>query len=227
MKVAIFYHCLLFRGDPPEFLPNAAAIVYEQMDHLRSTGLLERCDEMIVGCNGGNESVAVARQIIPPKARLVMHGLQSKAENLTIVEIEKWAPSHPGWAILYFHSKAATHQPGDDYHKFSSKWRREMMADLVGNWKDCVAALKAGNDIVCSHFMWGMGSDRSQHIPAGNFLWVTSDFAAKLPSMYHRDRIKQSGIAGAESRFESEVYWGNGPRPKVHQWRPNGGGGVP
>ena len=28
------------------------------------------------------------------------------------------------------------------------------------------------------------------------------------------------------SRFEAEVVWGNGPRPIVKSYRPNGGGGV-
>lgn len=227
MPIAIFYHCLFAYGSPPRIIPNALAIIHEQMGNLRESGLLDAAQEMTVGVNGGPESLEVARKMLPEKARIVMHGLESRAENLTIVEIEKWAPSHPGWAILYFHSKGVTHKPGTHYHAFSANWRRAMMQDLVMNWKDCVQALKTGNDIVCSHFMWNMGSDGSQHIPAGNFLWLTSDFEARLPSIYNRERIKMSGIAAADSRFESEVYWGNGPRPKVHQWRPSGGGGVP
>jgi hypothetical protein len=101
-----------------------------------------------------------------------------------------------------------------------------MMKDLVENWRTCVEDLKT-HDITCSHWMWNMGSDQSQHIPAGNFLWITSNFAARLPSMFERQRIKDSGISHVDSRYESEVYWGNGPRPEVKQYRPNGGDGVP
>ena len=108
----------------------------------------------------------------------------------------------------------------------SGPWRHAMMQDLVMGWRECVAALDAGSDIACSHWMWNM-ADGTQHIPAGNFLWVKSEFAAALPSMFLRDRIKVSGISSLESRYEAEVFWGNGKRPSVYQVRPNGGGGVP
>lgn len=206
---------------------GAFDIVAEQMHQMSSSGLLDACSEMHVGINGGEESLEASRLILPEKAKVILHGLESKAENLTLVELMKWSASHPGWFILYAHSKSATHEPGTDYHQMASNWRRGMMEDLVTNWRQCVADLQAGADIACSHWMWGMGSDQSQHIPAGNCLWVKSDFVNRLPSIYLRDRIKVSGIASAESRFEAEVLWGNGPRPIVKQYRPNGGGGVP
>jgi hypothetical protein len=227
MKIAIFYHCLFYHGTPPQLVMNALHIVSEQVHQMRESGLIDACDEMVVGVNGGRESEVVARKILPDKARIVYHGLESKAENLTIVEIEKWAPSHPGWAILYLHCKGATHKPNTDYHGFSSNWRRGMMEDLVTNWRKCVSALEGGHDVACSHFMRGMGSDGSQNIAAGNFWWSTSNFVATLPSIYKRERIKVSGISSPESRFESEVWIGNGRMPKVMEFRPNGGGGVP
>jgi len=223
--IAIFYHCLFQLGD--HLLTNAIEIVHEQMTALKTSGVEDAASEIIVGCNGGEESKVFCDSILPQKSKVVYHGLQSHAENLTIVELEKWAPSHPDWYVLYFHSKGATHPEGSTYGAGTSKpWRLGMMHDVVTNWRTCVADLEAGHDIACSHWMWNM-SDGTQHIPAGNFLWVTSNFVAKLPSIYLRDRIKVSGIDAAESRFESEVYWGNGPRPKVKAYRPDGGGGVP
>lgn len=229
MKIAVFYHCLFYYDDPPDLRPMAFSIVSEQMAQLERSGLLERCDEFVVGVNGGEESKDVAHLVIPAKARLVFHGLESKAENLTIVEVEKFAPQHPEWLILYFHAKGCTHPAGSSYGEgVSWPWRRGMMSDLIDNWRTCVADLETGQwDIACSHFMWNM-ADGSQHIPAGNFLWVTANFVATLPSIFWRERIRTSGIAAKESRFEAEVYWGNGPRkPRVRQYRPNGGGGVP
>lgn len=99
------------------------------------------------------------------------------------------------------------------------------MQDLIVNWRQCVSDLE-NHDIVCSHWMWNL-LDGTQHIPAGNFLWVTSNFVEKLPSVYLRDRIKQDGIDALSSRFEAEVFWGNGARPNVKSYRPDGGGGVP
>ena len=226
-KIAIFYHMLLFHGDPPEFKIGAYNIVSEQMDQLRESGLLDECEQMIVGCNGGEESKEVARLVIPPKAKMVYHGLKSKAENLTIIEIERWAPLHLDWLVLYKHSKGATHEPDSHYGKnVSAPWRRAMMEDLVMNWRQCVADLESGADVACSHFMRGL-ADGTQNIAAGNFWWAKASFLANLPSMWLRERIKQSGISAAESRFESEVWLGNGKMPRVMEYRPNGGGGVP
>ena len=218
MKAAVFYHCLFFHGTPPRFRPIAMGIVCEQMQQLKESGLMDSCDEMVVGINGGDESLAIAKTVFPAKARLVMHGLDSKAENLTIAEIEKWAPSHPDWAVLYFHAKGCTHPPERiDKSDVSGQWRREMMQDVVTNWRQCVWDLR-NHDIACPQWMWNM-ADGTQHISAGNFLWVRSSFVAKLPSIYSRARIQMSGIAAAESRYEAEVYWGNGPRPRVKDYR--------
>jgi len=224
--IAIFYHCLFELGDPPEVLPQAVSIVHEQMTQLRVIGLLDAATKFVVGINGGEASREIANLVIPSKAEIIMHGLDSRAENLTIVELWEWAKENPGWNILYFHSKGATHKAGSDYgEKMANPWRKGMMKDLVVNWRKCVADLNH-HDIVCAHWMWSL-ADGTQHIPAGNFLWITSDFAAKLPDINLRERIKMSGIANVESRYEAEVFWGNGPRPNVKSYRPNGGDGVP
>lgn len=173
---------------------------------------------MVVGCNGGDESIPVAKHIIPEKARVIFHGLESRSENLTLVALHEWSKTHPGWVIFYAHTKGITHTPGTEYHHVASVWRRTMMKDLVTNWKTCVNDLRTGYDVACSCWEWGM-ADGTQNIPPGNFLWVKSDFVAKLPSMFERARIKMSGISSVESRFESEVFWGNGPKPNVKQYR--------
>lgn len=226
--IAVFYHCLFFLGTKDNPLPSAVPIVVEQMGMMKEYGLTDAASEIICGINGAAESELLADVILPAKAHKVYHGLQSQAENLTIVEIEKWVPSHPGWLVLYFHSKGATHSPGSAYGDgVSSPWRRTMMQYLVKDWRDCVADLERGYESVGCHFLTGM-CDGSQNLWAGNFWWATSEFLATVPSIYLRDRIKQSGIANVESRYESEVWIGNGPRiPNVRQYLPRGGGGVP
>lgn len=226
-RIAVFYHCLFCLGDPPEFLPNAFGIVRDQMLAVEQSGLLSASENFVVGVNGGEESGQYASLVIPQNARVIMHGLHSRAENPTIIEIEKWCRSHPGWCVLYFHSKGATHPADSPYSRgISAPWRDAMMQDLVWGWRNCIAAIASGAEVVCSHFMRGM-ADGSQNIACGNFWWAASEFLATLPSMYLRDRIKQSGIASLESRFEAEVWIGNGRMPIVHEFRPGGGGGVP
>jgi hypothetical protein len=215
--IAVFFHCVFVMGDPPKPLEAAAAIVAEQMEELERSGLLKEAREFHVGVNGWEESRKYVAQLIPPKAVVKYHGLASRSENLTIAMLENWAKSHPGWNVLYFHSKGATHPLTNADGMMNTVWRRGMMSDLVYNWPRCIGDL-ARHDIVCPWWYWN-AADGTQHIPAGNFLWITSDFAARLPSIYERHKIKDCGIAALESRYEAEVYWGNGPRPRVKSYR--------
>lgn len=224
-KTAIFYHCVFAGGNPVSMLPSASEIITEQMQALESSGLLSSCDEFYVGINGGGESTAISELVFPPKAIKKFHGTQCKNELRTILMLEEWVKTHSGWNVLYFHSKGATTIPGSHKSANSNEWRATMMRDLVEGWRQCVTELDAGYDIVCSTWKWNM-CDGTQHIPSGNFLWIKSDFAAKLPSIYLRARIKQDGIDALFSRWEAEVYWGNGVRPNVKQFRPNGGNGI-
>lgn len=218
-KLAIFYHCLLVMGEPPVVLPQAGCIVSNQMTQLVNSGLWDAADEIHIGVNGADESVPIVKHIIPDKATVTYHGLKSRAENLTVEMLLNWSKTHPGWKVLYWHSKSASHPPDSDYaNRVGNPWREAMAQDLVVNWRQCVADLDT-HDIACMVWLWEQGWDRSQHIPAGNFLWLTSDFAAKLPSLYLRERIKQDGIGAVTSRYEAEVAWGNGPRPTVKAYR--------
>jgi len=228
MKIAVFYHGLFSHGTPREIRPAAFGIVREAMACLETSGLGAAADEIHTCFNGDEEEeVDYARLLVPPKAQIVFHGLQSFAENLTIIRLWEWSKSHPGWAVLYFHAKGCTHDPADGYAiNVSWPWRRTMLQYMVLGWRQCVADIESGADIVCPHWLWNQ-ADGTQHIPAGNFLWANSSFVASLPSMHDRARIKLSGIAAAESRYEAEVFWGNGRRPIVAQHLPNGGGGVP
>jgi hypothetical protein len=220
--IAIFFHGLFFLGDPPRHMPNAGCIIANQIVQMIDSGLWEAAAEIHFGINGGAESESVFNAIVPQKPGMTVtyHGLKSQSENLTIAMIETWVKTHPGWNVLYLHSKGASHPPDSDYaQRVSKPWREAMMQDLVVNWRQCVADLDAGHDVACMVWLWDQGWDKSQHYAAGTFFWATSDFLAKLPSIYLRDRIKQDGIGAASSRFEAEVWIGNGPRPKVKTYR--------
>lgn len=229
-QIIVVYHCAFFIGDPPAFKDNGAAIVKEQMAAMQSGGLLDACSEFIVGINGSEESHEVARLLIPAKARIVWHGLQSRSENLTLVEIEKLVKTIPeNTYIQYSHCKGISHDPNSDYGKFAARWRRCMQKHCVENWRAAVAALDRGCEAAGVHWLTEQGHDKSQHFFAGNFWWATSDFLATLPSIYERERIKISGIDSLESRFEAEVWIGNGPRlPKMKDLELSHGlGGCP
>lgn len=217
--IAVFYHCLFCLGNPPEPLLRVVEIVRDQMQALRTTGLAEAASHILVGINGGEESECLADAILPGTAQRVMHGLKSRCENLTIVELEKWLPAHDGWDVLYFHCKGSVTQSGGP--DFARRWRDCMMNNLIGQWRKCVRDLAMVDSVGC-HWMPGM-VDGTQNIWAGNFWWAKSEFLRSLPSIYQRDRITQSGIGAYESRYESEVWIGNGPRlPRVIDYHPGG-----
>jgi len=217
MKIAIFYHCLFYMNG--DICVHAFDVVNEQMYDLEYSGLLEASKEFHVGINGGKESSDVARMTIPHKADLTLHGLASRSENLTILMIEDWVKTHPGWLVLYMHSKGATHNPGEG-RDHTMIWRRCMLTNLVIQWRRCVRDLERNDSVGC-HWLEGMGSDKSQNYWGGNFWWARSDFLRTLPSLRDRDRVKLSGVESLESRYEAEVWIGNGPRkPRVKDYHP-------
>jgi hypothetical protein len=221
--IAVFYHCVFCTGQPPKEFPNAYPIIQYQMQELEESGLIEHTAHFLVGVNGNCESLYTAMACMPKKAKYKLHGLKSRAENLTIIEIEKFVKDHPDWNVLYFHSKGATHTDVA-YLKQVEGWRNCMMRHCVTNWTQCVQDLQSHDSVGC-HYMVGMGTDKSQNIWAGNFWWATSNFLRTVPSMFERERIKESGIAALESRYESEVWIGNGKvLPNVKDYHREFGG---
>ncbi len=216
MRIAVFYHGL-FVNKSGELYPASFFIVNEQMQALEKSGLLAACDELVVGLNGEpSVTMDYANLVIPKKAKILLHGAESFAENLTLVAMENFAKDHLDYFLCYAHSKSATHDPQSDYGKFATRWRRCMETTVIWNWKACVKALSDGYEAVGNHWMTGQGWDHSQHYFAGNCFWTTAKFFATIPSMFTRERIKTSGIASLESRYEAEVILGNGPRlPRV------------
>lgn len=191
------------------------------MSALRQTGLLDAAQEMHVGINGGKESGDVANILIPHKANRVLHGLQCRNENRTVLMLEQWLPSHKDWYVLYFHSKGATR-----LNDLNIRWRACMEKTVLWNWRQCVKDLDEGYEAVGSHWMVPPATPVGQHIFAGTFFWSKSSFLNTLPSIMARDRIKVSGIDSLDSRYEAEVWLGNGPRvPTVKDyhagWNPS------
>lgn len=223
MKIVVFYHCYLFSGDPPELLSNALAVVVSQMNRLIGSGLAAAADEITIGINGGIESYEVARLFVPPKARIELHGLNSKCENLTLVLLEDWLRHNQDEAhVLYFHAKSSSHNPNTDYGRFDWAWCDCMMRHCVDNWHQCVVDLSTFEAVGC-HWLTGQAQDHSQNYFAGTFWWARASYLRTLPSIFERARIKMSGIASAESKYEAEVWIGNGPRlPTVKDYHPGG-----
>jgi hypothetical protein len=225
VPIIVFYHTLFLLGDPPS--PANFKIVIEQMDMLKDSGLEDAASEIHIGINGGEESEFFAQSLLPLKAKLVYHGLKCRSENRTLLMMENWCRSNQGEAhLLYAHSKGISHAEGSDYgENMSGPWRRRMMETCVWNWRQCVQDLLSHEAVGC-HWLTGQGWDRSQSFFAGTFFWTRASFFRTIPSLTTRQRIKDSGIDAAESRFEAEVHLGNGPRLPVVKNYYDGGIGT-
>lgn len=214
--IALFYHCLTHLNNADNLLENAVNIIVSQMWQLRASGLLDAAREFHVGLNGGEETLQMARLLLPPESKITLHGLQCHTELRTLLLLEQWLPTHRDWYVLYFHSKGASHPVG---HDLSTRWRGCMTRHCILNWRQCAADLDAGFEAVGCHWMVPPATPLGQHIFAGTFFWAKASYLATLPSVMVRDRIKVSGLDALESRYEAEVWIGNGPRlPKVRDY---------
>lgn len=219
-KIAVFYHGVFAGGNPVAMLPAATEIIDGQMRLMKSCGLLDAYDEFHIGINGGGESSLISKILFPEKAKVSFHGTHCKNELRTILLLEEWVKTRPDWNVLYFHSKGATHPIG---HDRSIRWRNCMMKHLVTNWRKCVSDLDSGKDSVGCHWAEPPKTPPGQFIWCGNFWWAKSDFLKTLPSLMLRQRIALSGLDSVESRFEAEVWLGNGKQlPKIMDYHPEG-----
>jgi hypothetical protein len=105
-----------------------------------------------------------------------------------------------------------------------TNWRNCMTKHVIQNWWKCVTDLDAGYESVGCHWLTNQ-ADGTQNYWGGNFWWCKASFLRTVPSMMLRGRVKLSGIGALESRFEAEVFIGNGSRlPRIkdyhHGWKP-------
>lgn len=219
MNIALFYHCLFFTSPPIKECPAAIEVVFEQMEILKQTGLLDAAQHFMVGVNGGAESRIYVQSLIPSKAEVHYHGLECHNENRTVLALEQWLPGHEDWYVLYFHAKGAT-WPYSDFMR--SRWRECMNRCCLKNWQRCVDDLRVGFEAVGVHYMEYPETPPDQRIFGGTFCWARASYLLTLPSIMDRERIKLSGLDSPESRYEAEVWFGNGPRrPRVRDYHPN------
>jgi hypothetical protein len=217
-KIAVFYHGLFYRN--LEFQPNCFNIAQAQMGIMQASGLTDTADEIYCGVNGGEESVPFAESIFPEKAEKVYHSLQCRNEIRTIMHMQRAMSGRQGWKVLYFHCKGAFHSPEE---KLIVNWRNCMMRHLVYDWPICINSLSAGFESAGCHWKTGQVNG-TMSLWGGNFFWLTSDFLATLPPIENNARLPvMGGIDSVQSRYEAEVWIGNGPRlPRVVDYHPSG-----
>lgn len=207
--IAVFYHAKIAgEGIPNE--DHALFVLASQLNALKQSGLSDSAAELHIGVNGNDSQALLIGALAPPKSKFCVHGAGARTEIPTLNLIRQWLPDHPGWHVLYHHTKGVTHPGNEGYEK----WRFRMENACVWNWKRCVSDLQRGRDAVGCHWLTPERYPGTVTSPffGGTFWWSTSSYLSQLPAL---------PPPTWENRFEAESWIGRRrPYPKVMDYYP-------
>lgn len=208
--LCVFYHAILSGGTIPIDTGYAAALMGDQMEALKLSGLMDACDEFYVGVNGGAEDASIARMLAPAKAKLLIHGPGTTTEIPTLKCLAGWVACHPDSYVMYHHIKSVSHP----YEAVYAAWRQRMENAVVWGWRDCVAALDSGVEACGCHWLTQEQFPNLVKSPffGGTFWWSNANFLMTLPPL---------PAATWANRFEAELWIGRGSsRPIIKDFHP-------
>lgn len=225
--IAIFFHTVFFKADGGAF-QRSGPMNAKYMKDLEDSGLMDAASHFTAGINGGKESEVYAKCYLP-RAQHLFHGIDVISANFTFQAMRDFCVAHPGWNVVFFHGKSIAHETPEyvSYLPFEMRWINCMVNACIRNWRTCVADLETHDSVGC-HWMENVGNPPVDHIWGGTFYWVTSDFAATLPSLYDCPLVKQFGMKSIEGRATGEQWIGLGPKlPRIKDYHVNGIGSCP
>lgn len=203
--IAVFYHCILNGTVRPINTEFAIDLIAEQMQTLDACGLSRCSNEITIGVNGDGQDAEIVHMLAPPKSKVVAHGKGTGTEITTMNLIRDWVRHHPGWYVMYFHSKGLSHPENPN-----TRWRLNMEQHVLANWRGCVLELDRGYD-ACGCY-WLTPEEHPTMIQnhpffGGTFFWTKSDYLATLPPLPEPEFV---------NRYAAESWIGSGPRrPRV------------
>lgn len=206
MNIAVFHHGVL--SSPLHPLGDGALeVLSEQLAALTESGLADAATELHFGMN--ESDLLLAASLVPPKSVMHSTGDGSQGEKPTLMALQSWVPSHPGWFVCYHHMKGCTN---------GKHVARHCMEDaVIWNWRRCLEDLQQGYDAVGCHWMdWRRFPIPQGHrIFGGNFWWTTSRFLSQLPPL--NEKVDNGKY------FEGEIWLGRHPNEvRTRDYHPKG-----
>lgn len=98
-------------------------------------------------------------------------------EHVTLAALRNHAVVYPGY-LFYAHTKSA-----HDASAINVGWRKDMCFQNVIRWRECVAHLDSGTDIVGAHYI-----DDGHRFFGGNYWWASSRYVRSLPPLTYHSR---------------------------------------
>lgn len=147
-------------------------VVHDQLSKLLFSGLYHAC-QGVMCCISGPEAHAAAAFVTDYGAKVTVLAIEPKDESherLTLLRMRHHVS--PDDRVLYIHSKGVT--KGGDARV--AHWRYAMEFFLIAKWRDCVAALGTGVNVVGINYR----DTPSPHF-SGNFWWCTGAHVLALP----------------------------------------------
>jgi|SRR6185369_1105081 len=207
-QVAVYYHSLLSSKERHIDTDYAISLIEVQMIAMKKSGLADSATSIYIGVNGSDTDAMAIACLCPTKATIICHGQGATTEIPTLNVLRSWAIDHPGWYVLYHHSK------GISTPNQADGWRRRMEHYNVWQWRKCIAALDKGSDACGCHWLTPEQHPGTILTPmfGGNYWWCTSEYAATLPPLPEPIWA---------NRYEAESWIGRGPkRPKITDFYP-------
>lgn len=206
--IGVFYHCLLSSPHRPIDMDYALNLIANQMAAIKESGLENAAQDMTIGVNGSASDALAVACLAPSKATVIHHGAGTTTEIPTMNILREYARQHPGWAIMYHHSKGVSTPNQAD------GWRRRMESVVVWGWGHCLKALDEGAEACGAHWLTPEKNPGAIASPffGGTFWWARADYINRLPPLPE---------AKWENRYEAESWIGKGqPRPRVVDFYP-------
>lgn len=196
-EIAIFYH--LYQVN------NWQDLFEEQMNKIRSTGLLGAADFIHIGINGDQPVVFNVE-----KNHTIKHNPIEffDGEMQTLSDLYDFCCCNKDYKVLYFHSKGiSTHTT--EYGSNVEFWRKYMEKFNIENWEKCCQLL---NDYDCVGTEWETemllgGQTFIAPCYAGTFWWATAEYISRLDRDFLFTDVM--GMPGTR-RYQSEFWIGSG-----------------
>jgi len=167
------------------------AVVSEQLAQLRDAGLTHiLCTYVGEGLDWLREKATAVGLTLD----ITYHSDDVRQWECPAIRLVERLARESDAPILYLHSKGVSHDPSSEpvYHE----WRRLMMRELVGPWRQHVPKLRTYDAVGVN---WTTKPDAAKNHFSGNFWLVRPSWIRRLPAFdsYYRDRYSCERWIGA------------------------------
>ena len=198
-------------------IENWVKVVSKLFDKLKTSGLLDLCQEFRVAVLG--DQLDLVRQLLEhSKTRIIFH-----SQDLSLYERPALVHLHQSSEIdefcaFYFHSKGIRSK-NIEYRENISDWVDMMCYFLIDKHQKCLELLTrfeavgvnfidSVGDAFLKKVATGHTSENSRHF-SGNFWWTRSDYIRSLPSIIGQGYLNPELWIGTGNGFMHSVHQSN------------------